>query len=560
MSWQTFSRRTVLSRLTHGALLAASLGLVGVTGCNREIISLPTSTEKAPKMINAVAAPFGLEPMNIMGYGVVVGLAGTGGNVPQGPARSAALGMLHQQKTEKPAEFLASRDAAVVLVTSKVPAGARVGDSFDIEVRCLDEDKQTSSLRGGFLLLSSLKDVADVSQLSERTAEGGAQYRSGYEWAIANGPIMIEVGQEAAARKGRVVGGARLKKERQLAMVMRGDFNKKAEQSMRVGSAIDERFRVQTSGNFAKIANPKDDQHILLRVPDQYKNNVPRFLEVLARIPYEAGNAERLAWQRRCGEDLLDPDRCFEAALRLEAMGSEMREELQKGCQAAHVKVRFASAESMAYLGGGGNTIDTLAEVVRLSPELRPYALTALSVVADPTAATKLRELMNGESIETKYGAFVALRTGYPTDVGLKSMAARQAGCTIYDVAPASAPIVHISTTGQPEIVIFGKNHELMTPFSITVGPEIVVAAREGETECTISAVDASGKMAKRRCSLALSEVLVKCADSGASYADLVDLLRQASNNHCLSSKLVVDAMPRLIPWSQLARAEIPVH
>jgi flagellar basal body P-ring protein FlgI len=555
MSWRTW-----ISRLTHSTIVAAAFGLLGFTGCNKEILSLPVSTEKAPKMINAVAAPFGLEPMNIMGYGVVVGLAGTGGNVPQGPARSAALAMLHQQKTEKPTEFLASRDAAVVLVTSKITAGARMGDSFDVEIRCLDEDKQTSSLRGGFLLLSSLKDVADVSQLSERTAEGGAQYRSGYEWAIANGPIMIEVGQDATARKGRVVGGARLKKERQLAMVMRGDFNKKAEQSLRVGSAIDERFRVQTSGNFAKIATPKDDQHILLRVPDQYKNNVPRFLEVLARIPYEAGNAERLAWQRKCGEDLLDPDRCFEAAIRLEAMGTEMRDELQKGCQAANIKVRFAAAESMAYLGGGGGTVDTLTEVVRQSPLLRPYALTALSVVSDPTAATRLRELLNSESIETKYGAFVALRTGYPTDVGLKSITARQAGCTIYDVAPGSAPFVHISTTGQPEIVIFGKGHELMTPFSITVGPEIVVAAREGDTECTISAVDANGKMAKRRCSLGMNEVLARCAESGASYADLVDLLRQASNNHCLSSKLVVDAMPRLIPWSQLARAEIPVH
>ncbi|MFO0815150.1 MAG: flagellar basal body P-ring protein FlgI [Gemmatales bacterium] len=553
-------RHSISSPFKLGIVLSAMSLLLTGAGCQKEILSLPKTNEKTPKMITSVAAPYGLEPMDIMGYGVVVGLSGTGGNVPQGPARSAALAMLNQQKMEKPTEFLASRDAAVVIVSGKVAAGARPGDTCDVEIRCLDEDKQTSTLRGGFLLLSSLKDVADVSQLSEKGADGGSNYRSGFEWAIANGPIMIEVGQEAQARKGRIVGGARLKKERQLALVMRGDSERKAEQAMRVGTAIDERFRVQTSGNFAKIANPKDDKTVLLRVPDQYKTNVPRFLEVLSRIPYEAGNTERLYWQRKCGEDLLDPDKCFEAAVRLEAMGGEVKDELAKGCKHEHIKVRFAAAESLAYLGGGGPTIDTLGEVVLHSPELRPYALTALSVVADPGAATKLRELMTQESMETKYGAFVALRTGYPTDMGIRSLAAREAGCMIYDVAPASSAVVHIATSGKPEIVLFGKGHVLMSPFSITVGPELVISARDGENECTISAMDANGKTVKRRCSTALGDVLARCSESGASYADLVDMLRQASNGHNLNSKLVVDAMPRIVPWSQLARAEIPVH
>ena len=92
------------------------------------------------------------------------------------------------------------------------------------------------------------------------------------------------------------------------------------------------------------------------------------------------------------------------------------------------------------------------------------------------------------------------------------------------------------------------------------MGPELVISARDGENECTISAMDANGKTVKRRCSTALGDVLARCSESGASYADLVDMLRQASNGHNLSSKLVVNAMPRIVPWSQLARAEIPVH
>lgn len=540
--------------------LSAVMCCMALTGCNREILHLPGNEEKLPRMIGSVAGPFGLEPMEVMGYGVVVGLPRTGGNVPQGPARSAALAMLNQQKMEKPSDFLASKEAAVVLVRAKIAPGARPGDTFDVEVRCLDEDRQTTSLKGGFLLLSSLKDVADVSQLSEKARENGSSYRTGFEWAIANGPLMISVGKDADERKARVVAGARLKKERPLALLVRNEYNEKAEHSMRMGAAIDERFRVQTSGSFAKIADAKNGKAITLRVPDQYRNNIPRFLDVVSRIPHEAGGPERLYWQRRCGEDLLNPDKCFEAALRLEALGGEARDQLLQGCKHANMKVRFAAAESLAYLGVATQAVDILADVVRISPEMRPYAITAMAVIDDSSCAVKLRELMSSDSIETRVAAFVALRTTRPTDIGLKTFHSKESGFSIYEVAPQSQPMIHLSTAGKPEVVLFGKGHQLQTPFSLTVGPELVVAARDGENECTISMTEVGGKVVKRRCSCQLGEVMARCTEMGATYADVIDLLRQASNGHNLSAKLVVDGMPRVIPWVELARLEIPVQ
>lgn len=551
-----------IQRLVRQACLGTTLGIgictFAFTGCNKEIIAFPTKEEKTPKLIGSSAAPYGLEPMEVMGYGVVVGLPGTGGNIPQGPARSAALAMLNQKKFDKPTEFLASKEAAVVLVMGKVAAGARPGDTFDVELKCLDEDRQTTSLRGGYLLFCSLKDVADVSQLSERTAESGSQFRTGFEWAIAEGPVMIKLGQTSDLRKGCVVAGARLKKERQVALMLRGDNIKKAEHAMRIGTAIDERFRVQTSGNFAKIADPKDAEHILLRIPDQYRSNVTRFLEVLGRIPYESGSMERLAWQRKCSDDLLDPDKCFEAAVRLEAIGSDVASELAKGCKHDHLKVRFAAAEALAYLGNSELSSDVLADVALRSPELRSYAITALTVNRDSACSTKLRELLTSDSIETRYAAFVALRTAHPTDPALRTLQARDASYNLYDVAAQSQPMVHVSTVGKPEIVLFGKGHQLQAPCSLTAGPDLVVTLREGEADCTISMTDADGKQVKRRCPSSVNQVLAMSSQMGASYADLVDLLRQASENHCLSTKLVIDGMPKLIPWSQLARADLP--
>ena len=158
--------------------------------------------------------------------------------------------------------------------------------------------------------------------------------------------------------------------------------------------------------------------------------------------------------------------------MRLEALGGEVRDQLAKGCKQDNIKVRFASAEALAYLGVAGVAADTLAEVAQASPELRPYALTALAVVDDGACAAKLRELMCGDSMETRYGAFVALRTSHPNDTSMKVFRAKEAGCCIYEVAPQSKPLVHMSTSGKPEIVIFGKGHAMLAPFSLTVGPE----------------------------------------------------------------------------------------
>jgi flagellar basal body P-ring protein FlgI len=551
-----------LSRL--GVAIAAFIAIATLslaTGCNRELLSFGGSDEKVPRMIGSVAGHYGLEPLEVLGYGIVTGLQGHGGNIPPGPARTAALQQMTQQKVDKPAEYLATKDAAVVIVRGKIPPGARQGDSFDIDVQCLDEDKQTTNLRGGFLLMCGLRDVADVSQLSKYSQDAGPNFRTGNEWGIANGPVVVGLGSGAESRRGRVMGGGKAKKERQLALLIRNDFALKgADTAARVGNAIDDRYRVQPSGNFLRIADAKRPDYIALRVPDQYRHNLPRFLAVIDRIPFEAGGAERILWQRQCAEDLLDPEKCFEAAVCLEALGAESRETLLKAKGHTSVKVRFAAAEAMAYLGQS-EMADVLAEIARTTPELRPYALTALSVVDDSTCTSRLRELLACESVEVRCGAFAALRTAYPSDRALNPLPTQDAGFTMYQVAPQSPRLVHITSSGRPEVVLFGESIQLVPPFSLSAGPDLIVTAQEGETECTItllSGVDT--KTEKQRCSLNLSDLIQRCTAMGGSYPDVVDLLRQAADGHNLDAKFVVDGLPRIIPWSQLAKAELPVQ
>lgn len=549
----------LLVRLSGSLVLALACTLIALCGCNKEIIKLTKDDNKnVPKMVGAVASPFGLEQFSVLGYGVVGALPGTGGNIPTGSARSAALRLLTRQMDDVPG-FLASKEAAVVLVRALIPPGCKPGDAFDVEVQCLEEDRQTTSLRGGYLLACSLADVEDVSQLSQYSKDKGPNYRTGHEWATAQGPILTGIGDETDPRKGRVLSGGKAKKERQLALLIKGEQSKKAETAALVGRAVDDRFRVQASGNFIRIADAKRPDYVALRVPEAYKHNLQRYLDVLERIPVEADSVARMAWQRRCADELYDSNKCFEVVLRLEALGAETEEILRKACQHPDPRIRFVAAEALAYMDRP-TSADPLAQIASNFPQMRPYALAALAVVDDSSCTARLRELMACSSVETRCGAFVALRTGHPQDLALKTISSKEMGFSLYHVAPNSEPLIHVATTGRPEIVLFGNGHELIPPFSVTVGADLILTAREGQKECTLTRTEPGGKTEKQSCSLQVSEVINRASQMGANYADIVDLLRQAFHGKNTSGQFVVDGLPRVVPWSDLARIEAPLQ
>ncbi|MFM7864101.1 MAG: HEAT repeat domain-containing protein, partial [Planctomycetaceae bacterium] len=79
-------------------------------------------------------------------------------------------------------------------------------------------------------------------------------------------------------------------------------------------------------------------------------------------------------------------------------------------------EVRFASAQSLAYLGDPAG-VSVLKEAAKNQPAFRVYALVALSVIReDAEAIMALRELMSSGSLETRYGALRALKELDPRD------------------------------------------------------------------------------------------------------------------------------------------------
>ena len=106
--------------------------------------------------IKEVAAVQGVRSNQLLGYGLVVGLDGTGDQATQSPFTTQSLNALLQQMgvTLPPGVTMQPKNVAAVLVTAQLPPFARPGQAIDVNVSSLGNSK---SLRGGTLIATPLK-------------------------------------------------------------------------------------------------------------------------------------------------------------------------------------------------------------------------------------------------------------------------------------------------------------------------------------------------------------------------------------------------------------------
>lgn len=89
----------------------------------------------------------------LVGYGVVVGLAGSGDSPRNATTRQALTNVLNRMGLHVTPEDVASRNVAVVMVTATLPPAANVGDRLDVSVSSIGDAR---SLAGGTLLMTPL--------------------------------------------------------------------------------------------------------------------------------------------------------------------------------------------------------------------------------------------------------------------------------------------------------------------------------------------------------------------------------------------------------------------
>ncbi|HZV99093.1 MAG TPA: flagellar basal body P-ring protein FlgI [Methylophilaceae bacterium] len=161
-------------------------------------VGLLLSTASQADRLKDLASIQGVRSNQLIGYGIVVGLDGTGDQTTQTPFTvQSIINMMQQMGVNlPPGTTLQLKNVAAVMVTSALPPFAQPGQTLDITVSSMGNAK---SLRGGTLLMTPLKGA------------------DGQVYAMAQGNLVVGgVGASANGSKtqinhlsvGRISGGA----------------------------------------------------------------------------------------------------------------------------------------------------------------------------------------------------------------------------------------------------------------------------------------------------------------------------------------------------------------
>ncbi len=489
-------------------------------------------------MVGDYTTVAGLNLINLQGIGLVTRLDGTGSDPPPSSFRTRLLAEMRRHGVTNPNEVLRSPSTALVVIQAYLPPLVRRGDQFDIEVRVPGVDK-TTSLNGGWLM---------ATELSEHAVVPGRGPLKGHIYAKAKGPILISTGEgdrglkAGVLRRGRVLGGGISTKDRNLALYLRNDF-RSVRNSKRIADRIGTRFSdYDRYGLKRPLAEAKTDQKIELIVPLRYKDNYPRYLEVIRSIAFRETDVAQRVRMQKLKQQLIVPEMSERASLRLEAIGLPAVPILRTGLNSSSLEVRFQAAMALTYLNESDG-LKVLAETARVEPSFRVFALAAMAASDDAESNMLLRELLNERSAETRYGAWRALTTMERHDPLVHDQGISDE-FQFHVLDTDGEPMIHLTNRKKAEIVLFGKDQRFHTPITVRAGTHVLVNAPQGSDTLIVSRHDV-GSDQRKIVSARIADVIRAAAELGATYPDIAQMLSQADRQHNIPGGIQVDAVPQ---------------
>jgi flagellar P-ring protein precursor FlgI len=169
---------------------------------------LAAAAAASAERIKDIADIQGVRGNPLRGYGLVVGLNGSGDGSPV--SRRALANLLRQDGLVLDPAELTSKNIASVMVTAELPAFARSGSRIDVQASAIGS---AASLQGGTLLTTPLKGA------------------DGQVYAVAHGPVVIggfsASGEKSSVQQnhttaGRIPAGANVEREEPAVFVEKG--------------------------------------------------------------------------------------------------------------------------------------------------------------------------------------------------------------------------------------------------------------------------------------------------------------------------------------------------
>jgi flagellar P-ring protein precursor FlgI len=237
----------------------------------------------------------GVRDNQLVGYGLVVGLNGTGDSLNNSPFTKQSLqSMLERLGVNTAGENVRTANVAAVMVTANLPAFSTQGSRMDVSVAALGDSK---SLQGGTLLVTPLL-----------AADGDV-------YAIAQGPVLINgfsAGGDAASivsgvpTTGRIASGGLIEREI--------DFQLGAQTSLRLALRnpdLTTARRIALAVNDfigAPTATPEDPATVRVTLPPGFNGNIVDLLTDIEQLMIETDQSAKIVIDENSGIIVMGKD------------------------------------------------------------------------------------------------------------------------------------------------------------------------------------------------------------------------------------------------------------
>lgn len=244
--------------------------------------------------IKDIATFSGVRDNQLIGYGLVVGLAGTGDKKDSVFTLSSMKNMMDRMGVGVDSKALKIKNVASVMVTARMPVSAKPGSRLDVTVSSVGD---ATSLLGGVLLQTALKGV------------------DGKTYTLAQGPLTVGgfsvTGAAASVTKnintvGLIPGGGIVERaipfefnqQDKLTLNMRnGDFS--------TAQQIAERLNTAMGGPYARAV---DGGTVSMEIPPQYKNNLVPLMASVENLEVNPDTPAKVVVDEKTGTVVLGRD------------------------------------------------------------------------------------------------------------------------------------------------------------------------------------------------------------------------------------------------------------
>ena len=259
------------------------------------IITFAPSATAFDSRLKDIVSVEGIRENHLIGYGLVVGLNGTGDTLRNIPfARQSLAAMLEHEGVNISGVEMKTLNTAAVMVTATLPPFARQGTRIDINVSSIGD---ADDLRGGNLLVTSLKGA------------------NGEVYAVAQGPISVggfNVQGEAAKitqgipTSGRIANGAIIENEipfelADMQMIKLSLRNPDISTSLLIANAINAHFK-------QPIARSLDPSTVQLVRPVAYKLPLMNMLSQIEALTVQPQTRAKVVIDERTGIIVIGKD------------------------------------------------------------------------------------------------------------------------------------------------------------------------------------------------------------------------------------------------------------